>query len=42
MRPTGFAWPHATEHAIELDRLLLRGLLAVPGDLLLDVMGDDE
>jgi hypothetical protein len=33
---------HATEHAIELDRLLLRRLLALPGDLLLDVMGDDD
>ena len=31
----------ATEHAIELDRPLLRRLLAVPGDLLLDTMGDD-
>ncbi|MFJ7219410.1 DUF4279 domain-containing protein [Amycolatopsis sp. NPDC098790] len=31
----------ATEHAIELDRLLLRRLLALPGDLLLDVTGDD-
>ncbi|MFG1644416.1 DUF4279 domain-containing protein [Amycolatopsis sp. NPDC049252] len=33
---------HATEHAIELDRPLLRRLLAIPGDLLLDVMGDDD
>ncbi|MET8853621.1 DUF4279 domain-containing protein [Amycolatopsis sp. NPDC004625] len=32
----------ATEHAIELDRRLLRRLLAMPGDLLLDVMGDDD
>ncbi|WIX92788.1 DUF4279 domain-containing protein [Amycolatopsis sp. DG1A-15b] len=32
----------ATEHAIELDRPLLQRLLAVPGDLLLDVMGDDD
>ncbi len=31
----------ATEHAIELDWLLLQRLLALPGDLLLDVMGDD-
>ncbi|MEU0797817.1 DUF4279 domain-containing protein [Amycolatopsis sp. NPDC005961] len=31
----------ATEHAIELDQQLLRRLLALPGDLLLDVMGDD-
>ncbi|MEV6825320.1 hypothetical protein [Amycolatopsis sp. NPDC051102] len=31
----------ATEHAIELDRPLLRRLLAIPGDLLLDTMGDD-
>ncbi|MBE8522516.1 hypothetical protein ILP97_34365 [Amycolatopsis sp. H6(2020)] len=35
------ATSQATEHAIELDRLLLRRLLALPGDLLLDVMGDD-
>jgi Domain of unknown function (DUF4279) len=33
---------HATEHAVELGRPLLRRLLALPGDLLLDVMGDDE
>jgi hypothetical protein len=33
---------HATEHAIELDRLLFRRLLALPGNLLLDVMGDDD
>ncbi|WP_083715271.1 DUF4279 domain-containing protein [Amycolatopsis keratiniphila] len=33
---------HATEHAIELDRPLLRRLLTLPGDLLLDVMSDDE
>lgn len=33
---------HATEHAVELDRPLLRRLLALPGDLLLDVMGDGE
>ncbi|QKV73793.1 DUF4279 domain-containing protein [Amycolatopsis sp. Hca4] len=32
---------HATEHAVELDRRLLRRLLVLPGDLLLDVMGDD-
>lgn len=31
----------ATEHAVELDRQLLRRLLALPGDLLLDVMGED-
>ncbi|WP_018685468.1 DUF4279 domain-containing protein [Actinokineospora enzanensis] len=32
---------HATEHAVELDRALLARLLAVPGDLLIDVTGDD-
>ncbi len=32
---------HATEHAAELDRQLLRRLLALPGDLWLDVCGDD-
>jgi hypothetical protein len=31
----------ATEHAVELDRPLLHRLLTLPGDLLLDVMGDD-
>jgi hypothetical protein len=31
----------ATEHAVELGRPLLRRLLTVPGDLLLDVMGED-
>ncbi|MET1073219.1 MAG: DUF4279 domain-containing protein [Umezawaea sp.] len=31
----------ATDHAVELDRPLLQRLLALPGDLLLDVMGDD-
>ncbi|MFJ8916343.1 DUF4279 domain-containing protein [Amycolatopsis sp. NPDC102389] len=31
-----------TEHAIVLDRPLLRRILALPGDLLLDVMGDDD
>jgi hypothetical protein len=32
---------HATEHAAELDRSTLRRLLALPGDLWLDVCGDD-
>jgi hypothetical protein len=32
---------HATEHAAELDRLTLHRLLALPGDLWLDVCGDD-
>ena len=32
----------ATEHAVALDRPLLGRLLALPGDLLLDVMGDDD
>jgi len=32
---------HATEHAAELDRPTLRRLLALPGDLWLDVCGDD-
>ena len=31
---------HATEHAAELDRQLLRRLVALPGDLWLDVCGD--
>jgi hypothetical protein len=31
---------HATEHAVELDRPLLRRLLELPGDLWLDVAGD--
>jgi hypothetical protein len=31
----------ATEHAVELGRPLLRRLVALPGDLLLDVMGED-
>ncbi|MGW4059365.1 DUF4279 domain-containing protein [Amycolatopsis sp. NPDC004747] len=31
----------ATEHAIELDRPLLRRLLTLPGNLLLDAMGGD-
>lgn len=33
---------HATEHAVELDRQLMTRLLALPGDLWLDVCGDDE
>jgi len=33
---------HATEHAVELDRPLLRRLLELPGDLWLDVCGDEE
>jgi hypothetical protein len=31
---------HATEHAVELDRPTLQRLLALPGDLWLDVCGD--
>jgi hypothetical protein len=31
---------HATEHAAELDRQTLQRLLALPGDLWLDVCGD--
>jgi uncharacterized protein DUF4279 len=31
---------HAAEHAAELDRTTLRRLLALPGDLWLDVCGD--
>ncbi len=39
-----FCWvaSHATEHAVELDRGLLTRLLALPGDLWLDVCGDGE
>jgi hypothetical protein len=33
---------HATEHAVELDRPTLQRLLVLPGDLWLDVSGDDE
>ena len=33
---------HATEHAVEIDRLLMTRLLALPGDLWLDVCGDGE
>lgn len=33
---------HTTEHAVELDRPLLLRLLALPGDLLLDVSGDED
>ncbi len=32
---------HATEHAVELDRKVLQRLLALPGDLWLDVCGDE-
>src|SRR5215475_3864186 len=32
---------HACEHAVELDRQLLQRLLALPGELWLDVCGDD-
>jgi hypothetical protein len=35
-----FAASHATEHAMALDRSILRRLLALPGDLWLDVCGD--
>jgi hypothetical protein len=31
---------HAAEHAVELDRTTLQRLLALPGDLWLDVCGD--
>jgi hypothetical protein len=33
---------HATEHAVEIDRQLMQRLLALPGDLWLDVSGDEE
>lgn len=32
---------HATEHSVELDRQLLTRLLALPGELWLDVCGDE-
>ena len=32
----------ALEHAAEFDRELLSRLLALPGDLLIDVYGDDD
>jgi hypothetical protein len=32
---------HAAEHAVELDRGLLARLLSLPGELLLDVCGDE-
>lgn len=32
---------HATEHATELDRQTMQRILALPGDLWLDVCGDD-
>jgi uncharacterized protein DUF4279 len=32
---------HATEHATELDRQTLHRIIALPGDLWLDVCGDD-
>jgi hypothetical protein len=35
-----FAASHATEHAMELDRPIMQRLLALPGDLWLDVCGD--
>jgi len=37
-----FVGSHATEHAVELDRLVLTRLLALPGHLLLDVYPDGE
>lgn len=37
-----FIASHGTEHAAELDRQTLRRLLALPGDLWLDVYGDGE
>ena len=33
---------HLTEHAAELDRQTMQRLLALPGDLWLDVSGDDD
>jgi hypothetical protein len=33
---------HATEHAVEIDRQLMERILALPGDLWLDVCGDEE
>ncbi len=41
---TCFVGSHATEHAAELDRVTLHRLLAMPGDLWLDVypVGEDE
>lgn len=36
-----FVASHPTEHAVELDRPTLQRLLALPGDLWLDVCGDD-
>ncbi|MBP2324099.1 hypothetical protein JOF56_004484 [Kibdelosporangium banguiense] len=36
-----FAVSGATEHAVELGRSLLKRLLVLPGDLPLDVMGDE-
>ena len=33
---------HALEHAVEIDRQLMQRLLVLPGDLWLDVCGDDE
>lgn len=33
---------HATEHAAELDRATIQRILALPGDLWLDVSGDGE
>ena len=32
---------HATEHAVELDRPTMKRILALPGNLWLDVAGDD-
>lgn len=36
-----FVASHATEHAVELDRRTMERLLRLPGDLWLDVCGDD-
>ncbi|PPK92574.1 uncharacterized protein DUF4279 [Kineococcus xinjiangensis] len=33
---------HATEHAVELDRAFLTRLLGLPGELWLDIYGDDD
>lgn len=37
-----FVASSATEHAVELDRDLMNRLLLVPGELWLDVCGDDD
>jgi hypothetical protein len=39
---TWYCWveSHSTEHAVEIDRQLMQRLLALPGELWLDVCGD--